>query len=59
MSIYMLKFLYKCPNLKINVEMKIYMSNCNIYSLLLKKYMSKSMYGSRFKLSRCNVIFDK
>ena len=39
--------------------MEIYMSNCNICSLQFKKYMSKSMYGSRFKLSRCNVIFDK
>ena len=53
MSIYMFKFRYVCPDPKINVEMSIFISTWNICVHSLEKYMSKSMYGSRF-----NVFFD-
>ena len=58
MSIYMFKFRYVCPDPNINVEMSIFISTCNICVHSLEKYMSKSMYGTRFILARFNVFFD-
>ena len=44
---------------KKKAEMEIYMSNCDIYICpQFTKYMSQLMYGSRFILPCCNVIFD-
>ena len=52
----MLKFRYVCPNQKINVEMSIFISTCNICVHSLQKCMSKSMYGFRVILPRFNVF---